>query len=223
MKKLSVIIPAYNEEKNIKEVISRLEKLKIKGIKKEIIVIDDGSTDKTTDRVLGFKDVKLIRHEKNRGKGAAIRTGIKNSSGDFIIIQDADLEYSPKDIPRLLEKILEWDVVYGSRFKGKIENMSFSHFIGNKFLSFFLRVLYNTKISDMETCYKMFKREAVEDIKLESKGFEIEPEITVKLLKKGYKIKEVPITYKGRKREEKKISWKDGLVSFGTLLKLRFE
>jgi len=221
MKVLSIIIPAYNEEKTISKILKRLNKVDLKDIKKEIVVVDDGSTDRTYEILEGF-GVMLIKHEKNLGKGAAIRSGIKNSSGDMILIQDADLEYSPEEIPSLVNEILNGeDVVYGSRFKGSIRNMSFFNYLANQFLSFTTRILFNTPISDIETGYKIFKRNVIDKIDLDSKGFEIEAELTTKILKKKYRIKEVPISYNGRNKKEKKIKWKDGIRTLFCLLKHR--
>jgi len=223
MKKLSILVPAFNEEKTIETILKNLQiqDFRKKGFEKEIIVIDDGSKDKTSDIISKF-DVKLLKHDKNRGKGAAIKTGLKHCSGDYILIQDADLEYDPKDIPKLLKEVeMGYKVVYGSRFKGKIENMSKLHYFGNKFLSFVTRLLYKTDITDLESCYKLFQKDIIDSISLNSERFGFEPEITAKILKKNIEIKEVPIKYKGREKEEKKISWKDGLQCFEILVKYR--
>lgn len=224
--KLSIIIPAYNEENTVGKILKEIEKINLKRVEKEFIVINDGSTD-NTERVIKnftkkFNNIKLINHKNNMGKGKAIRTGFKYATGDVILIQDADLEYSPKDIPKLLKEILEGEnVVYGSRFKGKIKNMSFSHFIGNRILSLFAKVAFSSPLSDMETCYKMFRKEVIKNINLESNGFEIEAELTYKFLKKGYNIKEIPISYIGRSKKEKKISWIDGIKTFYLLFKFK--
>ena len=229
--KLSIIIPLYNEEKTIEEIIKRVLKVDLKGVEKEIIVVDDGSVDNSAKIVNSFiknslmKNVKLVRHKKNRGKGAAVRTGIKNSRGDLILIQDADLEYDPNDIPHLLQPILEGkaEVVYGSRFTGERKNMFFWHMIGNKFLSFVCNLLYNTTLSDMEVCYKLFTKKALRGIQLKEDRWGFDPEITAKILKKGIRIYEVPISYTGREFwEGKKICWKDGLRILWVLLKVRF-
>ena len=226
--KLSVIIPVYNEEGTIREILNRVRAVDV-GMEKEIIVVDDGSRDGTR-RILQEEavkgDIRVVYHPHNRGKGAAVRTGIEHAQGDFIIIQDADLEYEPGDYPKLLEPLLagEADVVYGSRFLGGHEKAMVSlHRIGNRFLTAVTNLLYGSSLSDMETCYKVFRAEVIKSIPLVSDRFEIEPEITAKLLKRGYRIREVPIRYKGREfHEGKKISWKDGFGALWTLLKYRF-
>lgn len=225
--KLSILIPAYNEEDTILKILKKVEAVKL-PVKKEIIIVDDGSTDSTGKKLEKVKH-KVIRHKTNRGKGAAIRTGIKYSTGDIIIIQDADLEYNPKDYKKLIEPILEGraKVVYGSRFKtgAKGAETKWSipvHFIGNKILSFLTAVLYFQSITDIETCYKCFRKDVLRGMEVKSKGFEFEPEITSKILKKGYRILEVPIDYKPRKfREGKKINWRDGIKAAYFLLKYR--
>lgn len=223
--KLSVIIPAYKEEKNILSIlkaVTALKKTDLHGLDREIIVVDDGSDDRTYELASQIRAIKLIRHEKNMGKGAAVRTGIDNSTGEIVVIQDADLEYNPREIPKLLKEFLGGsEIVYGSRFMGNAERMSFTHNLGNKFLSFATSILYGQKITDMETCYKMFRRDVIKDMRLEGRGFEIEPEITAKLLKKGYRIREIPINYVAREKSEKKINWKDGVVALRWLLKLK--
>jgi len=224
MFKLSVIIPAFNEARTIKEVLKKVEE---SPIDKEIIIVDDFSSDGTRDilRNLGDK-YKIIYHEKNKGKGAAIKSGFKEATGDIIIIQDADLEYNPEEYGNLLKPILDGEtkVVYGSRFLNRLHMPRYKLFyLGNKFLSFLLSILYGQKISDMETCYKVFKREVVKNIIIKSNRFNFEPEITAKIIKAGYKIKEVPVSYKSRSFEEgKKIHWKDGVSAIYTLVKYRF-
>lgn len=226
MKTLSIVIPCYNEEDNIEKIMAKVRKLSFKefGYKKEVLVVNDGSSDGTGKILKKMKSIKLIEHPKNKGKGAAIQTGIKKSVGDVIIIQDADLEYDPGQIADLLSEIVNGeDIVYGSRFKGTFKNMSFPNLMGNKFLSFMTRLLFTTSISDMETCYKMFTRNAISGIDLKSNGFEVEGEITAKFLKNGYSIKEIPIDYNARGHDEgKKIDWKDGVRTLKTLLKYRF-
>lgn len=230
MKKLSIIIPVYNEEKTISDVINEVKKVKIKGIAKEMIVVDDSSTDNTRNILKKIKDksIKVFYHKKNMGKGAAIKTGLKNSTGDIILIQDADLEYSPDEYPKLLKSIIKGNakVVYGSRLeaiKKNLKNMYKLHYIGNLFLTLITNLLYRAKITDMETGYKVFRREVVKEINLKSKRFDFEPEITAKILKKGYKIYEVPISFAGRKfKEGKKITWLDGIKAVYYLIKYRF-
>lgn len=225
--KLSIIIPVFNEKNTINQVISRVLKVPLKNIKKEIILVDDFSTDGTREIIRKIKNplIKSFYHKKNLGKGAAIRTALKNASGDIIIIQDADLEYNPEEYPQLLKPILlrKSKVVYGARFTKKHTPKYRIYYLGNILLTFITNLLYNSKINDMETCYKVFKAEVMRGIELKSKGFEFEPEITAKILNKGYKIYEVPITYKSRTiTEGKKISWKDGIKAIYYLIKYRF-
>ena len=224
---ISVIVPVYNEEKTLAKVVRKLEKLKL-PISKEIIIINDGSKDKTReilkDLSKKFKKLKVIDYTLNRGKGFAIRKGIEKSKGEIILIQDADLEYDLENIKLLLKEILEKNekVVYGSRFMKKNNRGKIAFYLGNKFLSMMTSALYLQRVTDMETCYKMFRREVIENISLKSDRFEIEPEITAKIIREGYKIKEVPINYSPRSNKEgKKIKAKDGIIALWTLLKLR--
>ena len=176
-------------------------------------------------RHLGDSTITVVMHEHNRGKGAAVRTGLEHATGDLVLIQDADLEYDPEDWPKLLAPILRGkaQVVYGSRFTGERRNMLVLHWVGNRFLSLVTNVLYDTTLSDMETCYKLFDREVLRDITIRSSRFEFEPEITAKVLKQGIRIYEVPISYTGREASEgKKITWRDGFVALWTLVKYRF-
>ncbi len=225
--KLSVIIPAYNEKETILQVIRRVQEANI-GVEKQIIAVDDGSTDGTRDLLAAISDenVEVYFHEKNQGKGAAVRTGLSKIKGDLVVIQDADLEYDPEDYPILMKPILngQADVVYGSRFLGPHRAFLFLHFLGNKFLTLVTNALYDTILTDMETCYKMFRADVFSDITIRSNKFDFEPEITAKVLKRGYRLFEVPITYSGRDFEEgKKIHpWRDGLHAFWALFKFRF-
>ncbi len=224
MNKLSVVIPVYNEKNYILEIIRRVKAVQIE---KEIIIVDDCSTDGTREILEGLaaKGEKVIFHEKNMGKGAALRTGFRNVTGDYVIVQDADLEYDPDDFHKLLAPVLKGkaEVVYGSRFTGERRNMFFHHWVGNRFLTLITNILYNTTISDMETCYKLFRTDIIKSIDIKSNRFNFEPEITAKVLKKGIRIYEVPISYTGREFSEgKKISWVDGISALWTLIKCRF-
>ncbi len=233
MKKLSIIIPAYNEEVTIGELIKKVKSVKLrKDIKKEIIVIDDCSTDHTAEILKKIDSIKVLSNVNNLGKGASVLRGLKNSTGEIIIIQDADLEYNPSDYGKLIQPIIagESSVVYGSRLKnyplrltGKKKTPLITHYLGNKLLTHITNLLYSNGVTDMETCYKVFKREVLDGIVIRSARFEFEPEITAKILKKGYKIIEVPIRVNPRGYDEgKKISWKDGFIALWTLLKYRF-
>jgi glycosyltransferase involved in cell wall biosynthesis len=223
--KLSVIMPVYNEKDTIRDILAQVRAIELVG---EIIIVDDGSTDGTRD-LLKQEETQpgtiVIYHDRNQGKGAAVRTGFDRATGDILLIQDADLEYDPRDYPLLVRPIMEGrvKVVYGSRFLGPRKAMLFWHMLGNKFLTLLTNVLYNTILSDMETCYKVFRADVIKGIPLRSRRFEFEPEITAKVLKRGYRIFEVPISYYGREYEEgKKISWRDGPIAAWTLIKYRF-
>lgn len=226
-KKISIVMAAYNEEKTIAEIINRVKKTEL-GLDKEIIVVDDGSTDGTREILKNLKDEKLkvIFHEKNLGKGAALRTGFSQATGDIVLIQDADLEYDPRDYPRLLEPILDGraDVVYGSRFLGGPHRvLLFWHYVGNKFLTTLCNLCANLNLTDMETGFKVFRREVLERIRLKSNRFGFEPEITVKVGRLRCRVYEVPISYSGRDYSEgKKITWRDGLAAIFHILRFRF-
>ncbi len=225
---ISVIIPVYNESKTIMQVLDAVQKVDTIGLKKEVIVVDDGSTDGTRDILKKFNGAKVIFHNNNQGKGAAIRTGMKHATGDIILIQDADLEYNPSEYPSLLQPILEGkaSVVYGSRFSDKFffdRNMYYLHGLGNKFLTAFTNILFSSNLTDMETCYKVMTKDVMQSLPLVSNRFDIEPEITAKILKKGINIYEIPITFKPRSFQEgKKINWRDGIRAAYVLLKYRF-
>jgi glycosyltransferase involved in cell wall biosynthesis len=228
LRKLSIVVPVFNERNTLVEVVRRMRAVELPdSIEREIIVVDDGSDDGTRDVLKQLHDstVRIIMHDHNRGKGAAVRTGFAHATGEYVLIQDADLEYDPEDWPRLLHPILRGRarVVYGSRFTGERRNMLFLHWIGNRFLSLVTNVLYNTTLSDMETCYKLIDRALLKDMTLTAEQFEIEPEITAKILKRGVRIYEVPISYAGREFDEgKKITWHDGFLALWTLIKYRF-
>jgi glycosyltransferase involved in cell wall biosynthesis len=222
---LSVVMPVYNERDTIEEIIPRVLAVPVRI---ELIVVDDGSKDGTRDLLAKLKEqynFRLILQPQNGGKGAAIRRGFEDVTGDLVIIQDADLEYSPEEYPDLISLICQGraDVVYGSRFLGRHRVFLFTHYLGNMFLTFLTNVLYNTMLTDMETCYKAMRIEVLRSFALESNGFGIEPELTAKIFKRGYRVYEVPITYDGRGYEEgKKITWRDGVVALWVLLKYRF-
>ena len=223
---LSVIVPVYNERVTVAEVIRRIRAVDV-PVEVEVIVVDDGSSDGTDKVLTALSDstVRILTHSVNQGKGAAIRTGMANARGDLLLIQDADLEYDPADWQRLLEPILRGKarVVYGSRFTGERMNMLPMHWIGNRFLSLVTNLLYSSTMSDMETCYKLFDRQVLEGITIESDKFDFEPEITAKVLRRGFRIYEVPISYAGRELSEgKKITWRDGIGALRALIKYRF-
>ncbi len=222
--KLSIVIPVYNEKETIHQI---LDKVRSQEIEKEIIIVDDYSTDGTRDilRKLTYPEVKVFLHEVNRGKGAALRTGFKEATGDIVIIQDADLEYDPNEYKKLIQPIVDnlADVVYGARFLGGPHRvLYFWHYCGNKFLTLLTNILFNINLNDMETCYKVFRKEALAGVEIVSNRFGFEPEITAKMVKSGQRIYEIPISYFGRTYEEgKKITWKDGIVALWTLLRFR--
>lgn len=228
MRKLSVVIPVFNEVETIEEIIRRVQASET-GLEKQIIVVDDYSLDGTRAVLEKIKDpnVKIFYHEKNMGKGAALQTGFAGAEGDIVLVQDADLEYDPREYPRLLAPILDGraDVVYGSRFLGGGPHrvLLFWHYLGNRILTTFSNMLSNLDLTDMETCYKVFKKDVLDRIKLKSKRFGFEPEVTVKCAKLKCRIYEVPISYYGRDYSEgKKIGWKDGVAAIFHLLRYRF-
>ncbi len=239
--KISIIMPVYNEAKTILEILSRVKKVNLGEIKKEIIIVDDCSRDGTKDILQNqvssekylagneenISEIKIVYHSVNQGKGAAVSTGLKQVSGDCVIIQDADLEYNPDDYNKLLAALLKdgTDVVYGSRFleNKKNEFHSLIQYWGNRFVTYLTNLLYKVRITDMETCYKLFKREVILNLKIESKHFDFEPEVTAKILKQKWRVVEVPISYKARGyKMGKKINFKDGIFAVYCLIKYKF-
>ncbi len=229
LRKLSVVIPVFNEEPTVETLIRRVLAV---DLPKEVIVVDDASTDQTAAILKQMSEdpgmagtVVFLRHSRNRGKGAAIRTALERVQGDVVIIQDADLEYDPREFPKLLEPILDGraDVVYGSRFLGGPHRvLYFWHYLGNKALTLLSNILTNLNLSDMETCYKAFRTEVVKGVTIRSNRFEFEPEITIKIARQGYRIYETPISYSGRSYAEgKKIGWKDGVRTLWALIRFR--
>ena len=217
-------MPVYNELTTIDEIVARVVSVPMQI---QLIVVDDCSTDGTRERLVDLQrehGFTLLLQERNQGKGAALRRGFASVSGNIVVIQDADLEYSPEELPMLAELIIDGraDVVYGSRFLGRHRVFLFTHYLGNRVLTLLTNVLYNTMLTDMETCYKVMRREVLDSMRLTSNGFGIEPEMTAKIFKRGYRVYEVPITYDGRSYEEgKKIGWKDGVVALWVLFKHR--
>lgn len=229
IKTVSIIVPVYNEKTTLREILKKIEAVHLGEVRKEIIVIDDQSTDGTTQILEGIprtENLKILCHRKNQGKGAALRTGFEAASGDVYIVQDADLEYDPEEYPKLLKPILEGkaDVVYGSRFlSGPHRALFFWHYYGNKFLTFLTNLVSDLCLTDMETCYKVFKKEVLNRITLTSNRFGFEPEFTVKAARQGFRFYEVPISYDGRGYGEgKKITWKDGVAAIYTIFRSRF-
>ena len=222
---LSVVMPAYNEKDTIEEIIRRVIAVPVRT---QLIVVDDCSTDGTREILTGLQQelgFTLLLQPRNGGKGSALRRGFEAVQGDLVVIQDADLEYSPEEFPDLIKLICEGraDVVYGSRFLGRHRVFLFTHYAGNLLLTFLTNVFYNTMLTDMETCYKVMRTEVLRSMSLRSNGFGIEPELTAKIFKRRYRVYEVPITYDGRGYDEgKKIGWRDGLVAVWVLLRYRF-
>lgn len=225
MKKLSIIIPVYNESATIQTLLTRVWNESVVGWKKEIIVVDDGSTDGTRDILKPWeRKVTILYKKQNKGKGSAVTTGLASATGDIVLIQDADLEYSPSDYKVLLAPFdnPRINVVYGSRFLGPHLSTMIVYELGNKFVTMVTNILYNTNITDMETGYKVFRRNVLDGITIRAKRFDFEPEFTAKVLSAGHQILEVPISYYGRKFSEgKKLTWKDGVAALWTLIKLR--
>jgi len=223
---LSVVMPVYNEKTTVEEMIGRV--LAVPGVRKELIVVDDASRDgsrEIVERLAGEGKLKLLLQERNQGKGAAVRCGIQEATGDIIVVQDADLEYSPEEYPELIDLIVRGkaDAVFGSRFIGRHRCFLFTHYLANLFLNLVTNVLYNTTLTDMETCFKAVRADLLKSLPLRSNRFGIEPEITAKLFKRGARVYEVPITYEGRDYAEgKKITWRDGFPALWTLIKYRF-
>ncbi len=225
--KLSIVIPVFDERDTIEEVIRRVRTVEL-GMEKELLIVDDGSSDGTQDvlKTIPYPEVKVFFHKKNLGKGAALQTGFSKAAGDIVLIQDADLEYDPEDYPALLAPILDGraDAVYGSRFLGGPHRVLFFwHYVGNKLLTLLCNMFSNLNLSDMETCYKVIKKDYLDRITLKSQRFGFEPEVTIKLAKLKAKIYEVPISYSGRDYSEgKKIGWKDGIAAVFHILRFKF-
>jgi glycosyltransferase involved in cell wall biosynthesis len=222
---LSVVMPVYNERDTVEEIIRRVLAVRLRT---ELIVVDDCSSDGTREiltRLRGELGFTLLLQPRNQGKGSALRRGFAAISGDIVVIQDADLEYSPEEFPHLIELICDGraDVVFGSRFLGRHRVFLFTHYLGNRVVTLMTNLLYNTMLTDMETCYKVMRTEVLRSMQLNSDGFGIEPELTAKIFKRGYRVYEVPITYDGRGYQEgKKITWRDGVIALWVLLKYRF-
>lgn len=226
MQKVTILIPVFNEVSTLEQILDKVEKADFCGLEKEIILIDDCSTDGTKD-LYPKLPYKILYHEVNQGKGAALRDGFKEATGDIVVIQDADLEYDPVDYKPLIQLILDGkaDVCYGTRLAGGKPSRSFmfTHLLGNKFLSLLTNILYGSTLTDMETCYKAFKADFIKGIEIKSNRFDFEPEITAKVLKRGARLYELPVSYYGREFSEgKKITWKDGFHAIKALVKYRF-
>jgi len=225
--KLSIVIPAYNEKNTVREIIKLVRA--VEGVDKEIVIVDDASTDGTVEILKQLEkeqpDLKIAYKAINSGKGDTLKVGFGMTTGDYVIVQDADLEYDPQDYHKLLRDLEEdgVDVVYGSRFSGNYKDMTNLHYFGNKLLTIVTNLLFGVMLTDMETCYKLMPGDFVRNLKIKSPRFDFEPEITAKILKAGLRIREVPISYKGRSKfDGKKISWKDGFAALISLIKFRF-
>jgi glycosyltransferase involved in cell wall biosynthesis len=225
--KLSVVIPVYNEKSTIEQLVNMVRS--VKDVDLEIIIVDDASTDGSVEVLKNiektFPEVKIVYKKVNKGKGDTLKVGFAHTTGDYVIVQDADLEYDPQEYKKLLRALTEnsVDVVYGSRFSGSYEKMTTLHYLGNKVLTFVTNILFGVMLTDMETCYKLIPGDFIRKLDIKSKRFEFEPEITAKILKSGLRIKEVPINYKGRSYSEgKKITWRDGFTAVWSLIKFRF-
>ncbi len=226
VRRISILIPVFNEEPTLLTLLERLLEVPF-SVEREIVIVDDGSTDGSRSILQGYlhrPEFKIIFQQINGGKASAIQTALEHASGDVMVIQDADLEYDPRDLPALLAPIIngQADVVYGSRFRGQLQGMTWRHYWGNRFLTWLTNRLYGVRLTDMETCYKMARASLFEGMRIESQRFELEPEITAKLLRQGKRILELPISFQGRGRSEgKKISWRDGFGAVRTLWKYR--
>ncbi len=230
LRRLTILMPVFNEVRTIREILEQVDAADASGLEKDLIIVDDGSTDGTRERLQQLDGLKtpfrVLFHAQNMGKGAALRTALTYATGDIILIQDGDLEYDPGEYPELLAPILQGraDVVYGSRIRGgkPVRDFSLVYLWGNKFVTFVANLLYGAALTDMETCYKVFRADVIKNIQIRANRFEFEPEITAKVLKRRHKIVELPISYYGRDRAEgKKLSWRDGIGALWTLLKYR--
>jgi glycosyltransferase involved in cell wall biosynthesis len=229
--RLSILIPVFNEARTLRELLAQVDAAAVAGLEKELIIVDDGSTDGTREileRPEGLQTpFRVVFHGQNMGKGAAVRTALTYATGDLILIQDADLEYDPRDYEELLDPILRGraDVVYGSRLRGgkPVQDFSLLYLWGNKFVTLVTNVLYGAALTDMETGYKLFRADVIKNIQIRANRFDFEPEVTAKILKRGYKLVELPISYYGRPHAEgKKLTWRDGFAALWTLVKYRF-